>query len=60
MKITLSLDPDQADAFAASLQHYLGDVPPEAFLERCVDNLIEAAAKGEFLVSPNFLNTVEG
>jgi hypothetical protein len=60
MKITLSLDPDRAAAFASSLEHFLGDVPAEGFLERCVDNLIEAAAKGEFLVSPNFLNTVEG
>ncbi len=60
MKITLSLNPDKADAFAASLQHFLGDVPAEGFLNAIADNLIEAAAKGEFLVSPHFLNTVEG
>jgi hypothetical protein len=59
MKITLSLDPDQSDAFAASLKHYFGDVPAEGFLERCIDNLIEAAARGEFIRSPHFLHTSE-
>jgi hypothetical protein len=62
--INLTLHPDQAEAFAASLRYFFGDdgeAPNVAgFLERCVDNLIEAAAKGEFLVSPNFLHTVEG
>jgi hypothetical protein len=60
MKIQINLSPDKHDAFTASLEHYLGDSTAEGFLERCVDNLIEAAAKGEFLVSPNFLNTVGG
>jgi hypothetical protein len=58
-KITLSIEPDKSDAFASSLRHYFGDVTAEGFLERCVDNLIEAAAKGEFIRSPHFLYTSE-
>ena len=59
MTINLSLDPDQSDAFTASLKHYFGDSTAEGFLERCVDNLIEVAAKGEFIRSPHFLYTSE-
>ena len=47
-KIALSLDPDQADAFAASLEFYYPGPDrkeqTDAFLLGCVDALTEAAA----------------
>jgi hypothetical protein len=55
MKITLSLNPDQSDAFAASLQHYYSSddsLMAETFLTGCVDSLIEAAAKGKSVIAP--------
>ena len=55
-KITLSLNPDQADAFAASLDYYYAGADrkeqTDTFLYSCVDALIAAAANGESVIAP--------
>ena len=56
MKIHFQLDPDQYDAFVASLDYYYGDGGSgpniQGYLSGAVNAIIQAAAKGESITGP--------
>jgi hypothetical protein len=56
MKISISLNQDQAEAFTESLSHYFPCPDRKeqvtTFLTSCVDALIASAAKGESITAP--------